>query len=333
VLSNLFRGHDGGNAAARLEYRPARAEEIGDALSLVLGTPSAPAGADQVAEFAAFASVRGFNIDDLFVAGVNGRMEWAVLPLVSPGRTVLLLTPGALPRGVDIGPLVETVCQWAASRGVHLAQTLVDPSDALAKQAFLKRHFCEIAELLYLQVTPRRGVAAPETPDAFRWHTYSPDNHPLFARAISESYRESLDCPALNGVRSIEDVIAGHRSSGEFDPETWYVLSEGTEPAAVLLLTKVPRSDMAELVYLGLSPASRGRGIGDLMVKQALWAVRHRMSLQRLTLAVDSRNVPALKLYYRHGMQQMGEKTAMLRDLRGGRQGDKATGRRGDGEK
>jgi ribosomal protein S18 acetylase RimI-like enzyme len=44
--------------------------------------------------------------------------------------------------------------------------------------------------------------------------------------------------------------------------------------------------------------------------------VRKRMNLPRLTLAVDSRNVPALKLYYRHGMQQMGTKTAMLRDLR-----------------
>jgi len=95
------------------------------------------------------------------------------------------------------------------------------------------------------------------------------------------------------------------------------VLTEGKKPAAVLLLTKVPRSDMAELVYLGLSPGSRGRGIGDLMMKQGLWAVRKRMNLGRLTLAVDSRNVPALKLYYRHGMQQMGRKMAMLRDLRG----------------
>ena len=40
------------------------------------------------------------------------------------------------------------------------------------------------------------------------------------------------------------------------------------------------------------------------------------MKLKRLTLAVDSRNAPALKLYYRHGMQQIGAKTAMLRDLR-----------------
>jgi ribosomal protein S18 acetylase RimI-like enzyme len=299
-----------------MEYRPARAEEIGDGLSLVLGTPSAPAGHEQVAEFVKFASARGLEVRDLWVAGVEGRMEWAALPLVSPGRTVLLLTPGGLPKNLDIGPLVEGVCRWAADKGVHLAQTLVDPADGMAKQAMAALRFREIADLLYLHVNAARGLAAPPAPDGFAWHTYTADNHDLFARAISESYRDSLDCPALNGLRTIEDVIAGHRASGEFDPETWYVLTESDKPAAVLLLTRVPRSDMAELVYLGLSPASRGRGIGDLMVRQALWAVRQKLNLPRLTLAVDSRNVPALKLYYRHGMQQMGTKTAMLRDLR-----------------
>ena len=197
--SNLFRGNDGGNVPEKMEYRPARPEEVGDGLSLVLGTPSAPAAADQVAEFAAFASVRGLDVSDLWVAGVSGRMEWAVLPLVSPGRTVLLLTPGALPRGADAGLLVEAVCQWAASRGVHLAQTLVDPSDAAAKRIFSSRGFREIADLLYLQVTPRRNAVPSEASATFVWHTYSPDNHPLFARAIADSYRDSLDCPALDG--------------------------------------------------------------------------------------------------------------------------------------
>jgi len=313
----LFRGHDADDDSVRIEYRPARAEEVGDGLSLVLGSPSAPAEAEQVAEFASFAAARGLDINDLWVAGVNGRMEWALLPLVSPGRTALLLTPGGLPQNLEIGPLIDAVCHWAVGKGVHLAQALVDPSDVAAKEVFEKHGFRQIAELLYLQVNARRGLAAPELSSGFEWWTYSPDNHELFARAISESYRDSLDCPALNGMRTIEDVIAGHRASGEFDPETWYVLTEGKKPAAVLLLTKVPRSDMAELVYLGLSPGSRGRGIGDLMMKQGLWAVRKRMNLGRLTLAVDSRNVPALKLYYRHGMQQMGRKMAMLRDLRG----------------
>ena len=51
-----------------------------------------------------------------------------------------------------------------------------------------------------------------------RLETYQPENHALFAAAIQESYRDTLDCPALSGLRDIEDVIAGHQSVGTFDP-------------------------------------------------------------------------------------------------------------------
>ena len=36
----------------------------------------------------------------------------------------------------------------------------------------------------------------------------------------------------------------------------------------------------------------------------------------QLSLALDSRNAPAAKLYYRHGMRRVGSRLAMLRDLR-----------------
>jgi len=41
----------------------------------------------------------------------------------------------------------------------------------------------------------------------------------------------------------------------------------------------------------------------------------------RLSLAVDAGNLPALKLYWRHGMQVIGRKQALLRDLRNLRKG------------
>jgi ribosomal protein S18 acetylase RimI-like enzyme len=83
----------------------------------------------------------------------------------------------------------------------------------------------------------------------------------------------------------------------------------------VLLLSRVPRSDSAELVYLGLVPTARGRGLGDLLMQQALGAIIGD-NRRRLSLAVDSRNTPALALYYRHGLQRVTAKAALLRDLR-----------------
>jgi ribosomal protein S18 acetylase RimI-like enzyme len=39
---------------------------------------------------------------------------------------------------------------------------------------------------------------------------------------------------------------------------------------------------------------------------------------ENLSLAVDSRNQPALRLYYRHGMRRIGSRIALIRDLRAG---------------
>jgi ribosomal protein S18 acetylase RimI-like enzyme len=67
-------------------------------------------------------------------------------------------------------------------------------------------------------------------------------------------------------------------------------------------------------VYLGLTPSARGRGLGDLLVRQAL-ATTAALGASRLSLAVDSQNGPALKLYYRHGLQRVASKLAMMRLL------------------
>jgi ribosomal protein S18 acetylase RimI-like enzyme len=85
-------------------------------------------------------------------------------------------------------------------------------------------------------------------------------------------------------------------------------------PLGALLLSRAAPADTLELVYLGLTPAARGRGLGDVMMRRALASVAAD-GATRLSLAVDSDNVPALKLYYRHGMQRVGAKLALMRQL------------------
>jgi len=60
---------------------------------------------------------------------------------------------------------------------------------------------------------------------------------------------------------------------------------------------------------------ARRRGLGTIMMKQALASVLAD-NRRRLTLAVDFRNAPALRLYFRHGLQKIGSKIALMRDLR-----------------
>lgn len=315
MLSNFLGRGDGSEADGPLEARPARADEIQPGLALILGSGPAPASQEHVLDFLQFASSRGIDASALWVISSAGKPVWAILPILNPGRTALLLAPARRPEGLDVSPLFEDVCQDLSHRDIFLAQSLLDPPDSTGRTLLANIGFREMAELLYLQVVVPRSIAAPEMPESFWWQTYSAQTNDLFERAIMESYQQSLDCPLLNGLREISDVILGHQASGEFNPRFWFVLSERDMPRGVVLLNRVPRTDTAELVYLGLAPAARKRGLSDLMMRQALWAARE-MNLSRLTLAVDSNNTPALRLYYRHGMQRIGSKVALMKDLR-----------------
>ena len=299
-------------------YRPAARNEVANALALVLGTATRAADHAQIIDFAQFAQRRGIDVSAAWVADAAGNFAWAVLPIVSPGRTMLLLGPASAPAHVAgqqaAGGLVDAVCVHYAARDVQLAQVLLDPADAAAHRLYEARDFHRVAQLIYLQAVPRRKAAPPVLPPGTRWVGYGPETHALFGRAITATYHQSLDCPRLNGLRDIEDVLAGHKASGEFDPLLWALLCDGDAPLGALLLARAAPADTVELVYLGLTPAARGRGLGAVMMRQAL-AVAAAGGASRLSLAVDSENVPALKLYYRHGMQRVGAKDALMRQL------------------
>jgi mycothiol synthase len=149
-------------------------------------------------------------------------------------------------------------------------------------------------------------------PPGVTLETYSAKNHADFAAAITASYAQTLDCPALNGVRSIEQVIAGHQAAGEFDPANWLLVRYHSEPAGVLLLARMPASDAMELVYIGLAPVARGHGIAARLMKLALSLAVER-SCGRLTTAVDAQNKPAIQMYFNAGMEQIGSRLAMIR--------------------
>jgi ribosomal protein S18 acetylase RimI-like enzyme len=291
------------------------AGETAASLRLILGTHEE----SHLSEFLIFARDRRINLESLWVAENGGSLLWALLPVLSPGRTMLLFSsaqPSSKLQERAAGLLVEEVCARFAEQGMQLAQALLDPKERTARSIFEARGFHALAQLDYLHVLVRRRLPAPLTPPGLAWETYSPASHARFAATILATYESSLDCPALNGLRDVEDIIAGHQATGEFDPSLWFLLSEASEPRGVLLLNPTPRSDSVELVYLGLAAAGRGRGLGDLLMKRGLSEVSQRGRSQ-LTLAVDAANPPALKLYYRHGLHRLCSKVAMMRKLGG----------------
>ncbi len=325
-LSNIFGRREGFNGPA--VCRLARAEETGAALRVMLGIDGHPAGDATVAEFMRYADERGLDLGGMWVADAGGRVVWAVFPVASPGRTALLFMPRAIVAGIAPAAeaLIDAVCQWQGGRGTRLAQALLDPESDSVRRVCEGRGFRFIAELVYLQANVPTSPPATELPAGIRWETYSKANHGLFREAILGSYEESLDCPGISGWREIEDVMAGHKAAGAFDPGLWLALVEGDRPIGALLLAVTSPRAMVELVYVGLAPAARGRGLGDAAMRMAM-ALSASVGAETLTLAMDGQNRPAMRLYHRHGMRRLCAKVAMMRRLSGN--GDISIGARG----
>jgi len=245
-------------------------------------------------------------------------MIWSLLPVQNPGRTILILgTPRA---SADLSePVRQTLllcCDDYAKAGVHVAQVLLEPGEPAMANLYTSAGFVRIAELFYMERSIRRAKEVPPLPDAFRFVTSSPANHALFAQAILTSYEQSMDCPMLSGMREIDDIIAGHKSVGVFDPNDWMVVLHQDMPVAVLLLNQTINGDGLELVYLGVCPIARGQGLGEYLMR-----VTERRVVEKnagaLSLTVDSKNIPAVKLYHRHGLERAATKIAMIKNLRG----------------
>ena len=297
------------------------AGEVVPALRLILAHDGRAADEAQAADFIRYTAARGISLTEVWVTTdrAGARLLWAALPMVSPGRTMLLFAaPAAVSDAAALSAGADVICRHHGARGVQLAQVLLDPADAASADAYAAVAFEPVAELLYLQKSVRRSAPTPPTPPGLRLLTYTPATRAAFATAILASYQDSLDCPPLNGVRTIDDVIDGHQAAGEFNAADWFVLLDtaSNTPIGVLLLSRTTAGDGMELVYVGLSPEARGRGLGGFLVKlaearSAVAKVRH------LSLAVDAVNGPAIDLYHRHGFAQVTSKRAMMRRLAG----------------
>jgi mycothiol synthase len=314
-LSNIpfLRGWLTPSAPPQLVYRPAVPAEFAAAAHLLLVRADGAAEPWQITEYIRMAGVSACGLQ---VAEWGGKLISAVLPISSPGRTVLLFIPATIAGQLQLEAtreLVNRTCDLAVRQNIALAQCLLDANGPLEMLSSIG--FQQLAVLHYLQGTPPKMPRPAVLPDGFSWYHYGNETHALFAAAIAGSYEQSLDCPALNGMRNMEDTIAGHKAAGQFDPTLWLVVCKADQPAAVLILSPQASGTTIELVYLGLLPAFRGQGLGDVLMRKAL-ALAAGRGVTTLALAVDADNQPALKLYWRHGLRNIGQKIALLRDLR-----------------
>jgi ribosomal protein S18 acetylase RimI-like enzyme len=139
------------------------------------------------------------------------------------------------------------------------------------------------------------------------------------AELIDETYIATQDCPSLNGLRETLDVVAGYQHVGEFRPDRWLIL-ESTAPASFrkyggcLILARHAAHHTMELIYVGVTPGFRQQGLGRKLTQHAQWLAAQDQC-ERLVLAVDAANEPAIAMYSAAGFWAWEERAIWVKSL------------------
>ena len=230
----------------------------------------------------------------------------------APGRTALLWPPSV--NGPAAQQLMQTAAEWLDNENIVLAQILGSSWASYDLALLSMGGFKELAELAYLTVD-RKYFPTKHPSSELQFEPYNKQDCSRLEDLISKTYQGSLDCPDLNGVREICDVIEGYLSQGTSGDEHWFFARKNRDDVGVLILTP-HTTEQWELVYMGIIPLARGSGLGKQLVQFALW---HSgcVGADRIVLAVDQANQPALNMYHSNGFVVWDRRTVFARFGRG----------------
>jgi mycothiol synthase len=247
----------------------------------------------------------------IFILRGPSTLLGALVCLPVPGRSALLWPPGVVAeRREELeDALLRHATSWLRQRGVKLTQTLLAPEEAFLAAPLLRNGFAEVTRLWFMRHDLILPLHCLHLPARLDYQPFAGDA--LFRRTLARTYEGTLDCPEINGVRGLDDILEGHRSQGAFDAERWWLARDGGEAVGVLLMTEMPDSGAWELAYMGVTPEARRRGVGREMLLHALCAAR-AADAPSVTLSVDARNEPAWKLYRSLGFDAYEERLVYL---------------------
>lgn len=251
----------------------------------------------------------------LGLSDVDGRLKAAAILTRHAGRTAMLTMTAPRHRNecAMLEPLAVAACTRGSQLDVDIVQSLLDPAEVLSLELLTAGGMRVIGTLAYLERSCGKDapVRAPELPPGVSIEAWDPEDRATLERLLEESYVDTRDCPGLAQMRDTRDILDGHLATGTFEPGMWWILSDGSGPCGVALLSAVPSAQCVEVVYFGLSPRVRGRGLARALLAHALARLRGR-SERTVALACDERNAAAMRLYARAGFSKRLARTALV---------------------
>lgn len=241
----------------------------------------------------------------LFVARAGGRLHAAALVQALPGA----LGVAWAPRG-DSADALDTVTSaavaWLRERGVKVCQAFAAAGEAADVAPLERAGFAHTTQLLFLRrEIPRGGWSVPRAPQVTL--VAEPLSSNSLAATLLATHEGTCDCPELNAPRTPAEILAGFTQPA--NGWTFRADHDGA-PVGALSVESVP-GGLAELSYIGVVPAARGRGFGSDLLQLAMGGAGAN-GAETLTVAVDARNTPAMHLYTRHGFAEYDRRDVWL---------------------
>ncbi len=250
----------------------------------------------------------------VFILPTPAGVEGAIVCESLPGRTGLIWPPQVArlkEQQSTEDRLTQRGIDWLIRQGARVLQAVLSPEEAPQARPLLRHGFVHATTLHYLRHTLRQIPSPPSTP---RWtvEPYCDQNADIFQQTLLHSYEGSLDCPELNGRRDVADIIAGYRGHRGHHPELWWLVRLSDRPAGVLIAGALHEDTGHEVAYIGVVPERRGQGVARQIMEKVLTELRRRNSPQ-VTISVDCRNRPALRLYSGLGFEEFDRREVYFR--------------------
>jgi len=236
--------------------------------------------------------------EGIFIARKGAVLVGALVCLPLRGASALIWPPqasGDCNSTAVEDLLMQESCAWLRGRGAKLAQALLTNDEIRLAPPLVRNGFHHVTDLLYLRLELDRPVGFRLDKESVTFQAPIGQHRLVFQQTLLQSYEGTLDCPEVNGVRSIDEILDGHRGSRLDDPPTWWLAIESGRSVGVILAMEMPESAW-DLSYVGIIPEARRRGLGRELVQKTLVEAK-AAGANNVSLSVDTRNRPAWQLY------------------------------------
>jgi ribosomal protein S18 acetylase RimI-like enzyme len=200
--------------------------------------------------------------------------------------------------------LISALDQQFGNERVAFSMMALEESPTMASQWLETSGYeslCHVKTLCQLLPTTN-----PATPSSLEFISGAENQRAELAAIIKATYRQSLDCPKLQQLRSIDDTLDGYQQQGLIPANGWSFVHHGKALVGCLLMTAFPGESYWELTYLGLVPKARGQGWGSQILQQACSRAAES-GADMLITTVDQANQPALTMYEQLGFMTVDQ--------------------------